>query len=316
MKQINLVVRPRETVTKLQFLSSSFPQNSIALDGFIHDSGPFLDLNQRKLNRDHHFQVERSATMSTCMQVYLAIKQGLFSLFGGTKPTVYINDVDQDTALAVWLLEYHHLFVGSSTIPNISRLVYLTDKLDITAGAYPVSISDNLLQTHAWVFKPYNEFRTSGLLFTSNAEQMLHNLELTMARITQLMMGQAEMTELDTRHEVFWEDGIVKIIHEIGGNEARYFLYSQGMKAHISLVTKRPDERYVWVVGKSSPYIQFDVSVFEAEMNKRDTLPDGKPLPAGEQAGGSDTIIGSSRLHGSALNPEDMKDIYLYLKGL
>jgi hypothetical protein len=170
------------------------------------------------------------------------------------------------------------------------------------------------MQTHSWVFKPYTEFRTSGLLYTATEEQMHHNLEETLGRITQMMMGQAGKSKLDTRHEIFWKDELMTIVNEIGGNEARYYLYSQGMKAHISLVSTRPDGRFVWSVGKLSPYIPFDLKVFFAEMNKRDKLPNGELLPRGEQAGGSDTIGGSSRLHGSGLGWKEMKSIYVNIQ--
>jgi hypothetical protein len=327
MKNIELYIHPRTTVTPDQFLMSSpddnatawVPRNnnnnSITLDGYM-SGGPNLWRDKRIVNFDHHDNVVRSATMSTCKQVYLAIKQGLFEVFEGVKPYVYINDVDQDTALAVWLLENHHLFEASSSIPNINRLVSLTDMLDITAGSFPMNLNDDLTQTHCWVFKPYSDFRTSGLLSNATTGQMAHNLEETMGRISQMMMGEAGKCQLDTRHEIFWKDDIMTIVDEIGGNDARYYLYSKGMKAHISLVSTRSDGRYVWSVGKQSPYIPFDIREFFTQMNLKDKLPNGDQLPANEQAGGSDLIGGSSRLHGSALTWEDMREIYLSITGI
>ena len=100
VKNITLHVLPRQEISWINFLADQYPVNSIALDGFII-GGPSFDYAQRKVNFDHHSGVVRSATMSTCMQVYLAIKEGLFDLFAGKKPNVYINDCDQDTALAV-----------------------------------------------------------------------------------------------------------------------------------------------------------------------------------------------------------------------
>jgi hypothetical protein len=321
MKNIELIIQPRVTVSPDKFISGSPDNNSnlaprdnnansITLDGYM-SGGPNLWRDQRIVNFDHHENVVSSATMSTCKQVYLAIKQGLFTMFEGVKPYVYINDVDQDTALAVWLLENHHLFEGSSNNPIINRLISLTDMLDITAGAFPINLNDNLTQTHCWIFKPYSDFRTSGLLAKATPDQMAHNLEQTMGRIGQMMMGAAEKCKLDTRHEIFWKDDIMTIVNEIGGNDARYYLYSKGMKAHISLVSIRDDGRFVWSVGRQSSYIPFDIREFFVQMNLRDRLPNGDMLPANEQAGGSDLIGGSSRLHGSSLGWKEMRDIYI-----
>ena len=310
MKNITLHVLPRQEITWINFFTSEYPADSIALDGFLI-GGPSFDYGQRKVNFDHHSGVVRSATMSTCMQVYLAIKEGLFDLFAGKKPNVYINDCDQDTALAVWLLENHNLFHDATSIPNISRILNLTNYLDITAGAFPVNLSDDLMASHSWVFQPYTNFRTSGELFSANAATMFLNLEQTMSRLSALMMGQSGKVELDTRHGILWQDGQMTIVDEIGGNDARYYLYSKGMKAFIAIVAKRKDGRTVYSIGKKSRYISFDILAFFKRMNELDSLPDGNSLPMGEQAGGSDLIGGSSRLHASGLSWEQMKDIYL-----
>ena len=83
------------------------------------------------------------------------------------------------------------------------------------------------------------------------------------------------------------------------------------MKAFIAIVTKRKNGRTVYSIGKKSRYILFDLPGFFKRMNKLDSLPDGSPLPMGKQAGRSDLIGGSSRLHASGLSWEQMKDIYL-----
>lgn len=308
MKNIKLVIEPRKEVTLEEF--NLFPPYSIALDGYAI-GGPHFDKLNKNINFDHHSGVVREATMSTAMQVFLAIKQGLFDLYPkGVMPTVYINDCDQDTSLAIWLLDNHHLFEGGSSIPNISRILNLSDKLDITAGAYPVNLSSDLMSKHCWVFKPYSDFRTSGRLYNSDSEAMLQTLELIMNRLNQLMMGQAGECELDTRHTIIFQDHLITMVHEIGGNDARYFLYSQGMKAHISLVSIREDGRFVYSIGRKSKYIDFDLKSFFILMNEMDTTIEGKPLPQNEQAGGSDLIGGSSRIHGSSLSWDKLIEIY------
>ena len=98
-------VLPRQVMTQEQFLSET-PPCSIALD----------------INFDHHDNVVREATMSTAKQVFVAIKGGLMKSFredGRAHAHIYINDTDQDTSLAVWLLMNYTLFEGTQSVPLI-----------------------------------------------------------------------------------------------------------------------------------------------------------------------------------------------------
>ena len=127
---------PRVSWTWEEFEKNA-PPCSIALDGMVK-GGPRLDTHARRVNFDHHDGVVREATMSTCKQMFFAIKGGLMKMFGAEPVHVFINDTDQDTSLAVWLLVKHALFEGSQSIPTINRLLELTDRLDITGGAFPM----------------------------------------------------------------------------------------------------------------------------------------------------------------------------------
>ena len=79
---------------------SDLPNNSIALDGAVQ--GPQVDPTARRFSFDHHGGCVRLVTLSTCQQVWLALKLGLVV---DDKTAVYINDLDADTVLSVWLLQ-------------------------------------------------------------------------------------------------------------------------------------------------------------------------------------------------------------------
>lgn len=81
--------------------STAMVPNSIALDG-AHQ-GPFIDAGNRIFSFDHHGGCVRLITLATCQQVYLALRLGLVT---DENTTVYVNDVDADTALALWLLKH------------------------------------------------------------------------------------------------------------------------------------------------------------------------------------------------------------------
>src|SRR3990167_3522809 len=239
---IDLIVLPRQTLNQEDFLAK--PQCSIALDGVVR-GGPFRDEETRHVNFDHHDGVDREITMSTCKQVFMAIKGGLFKSYrqnGKPFAYVYVNDSDQDTSLSVFELENNKMLEGSQSNPLFNRLLELTDKLDITGGAFPLNLSDKLMRQHSWIFQPYSELRKSGALATANHQVIQDNIESIMLRIKEYLMNRGGEAELDIRHKILYDSPYgYRIIHEIGGNDARYYLFGNGMDAFVSLVAERPD---------------------------------------------------------------------------
>ena len=278
------------------------PRRSIALDGVVL-GGPNYDEAGLRINFDHHDNVVREATMSTARQVLFAIKGGLMEAFGGQTCTVYINDTDEDTCLATWLLLNYKQFEHANGIPVINQLLELNDRLDITGGAFPMNLSDRLMRRHAWVFGPYKNLRKSGALAVADEPVMRDNLEAVLHRITAFHMGNMEEGDLDHRHTILYEGHGFKIVDEIGGNEARYHLFSQGMHAFISIIARRPDGKVVYTIGRRSKFIRFPVRTLYGVFNHAEGL-------APEQGwNGSDIIGGSSRLHGSAQSWQQLRDL-------
>lgn len=304
MSTITINIRPRETMTWTQFCETT-PGCSIALDGIV-SGGPRWDEDTFHVNFDHHDGVLREATMSTAMQVYFAIKAGLMKRWERHTVNVHINDPDQDTALACWLLLHHKQFSGAQSHPVISRLLTLNDRLDITAGAFPMSLDDKIVKQHAWVFAPYTDLRKSGELSSAGEAVIRNTLFATFDRLDKLWLGQAEEKELDTRHKILYTSPSqgFRIVDEIGGNEARYALFSQGVldNGYVSLVATRPDGRFVYSIGRPSPYTNFPVNKLYELLN------DAEPTET-KGWGGSNVVGGSSRMTGSSLTWEQVADI-------
>jgi len=296
---IKLIIRPREALSWPEFLKTA-PPKSIALDGFV-TGGPRWDERTLYANFDHHDGVVREATMSTAMQVMFAIKGGLMNRLGG-EATVWINDPDQDTSLATWLLKNHSLFDNVQSHPHINRLLTLNDRLDITGGAYPMRLDDEVLAMHSWAFEPYAELRTSGSLAVADETCMRNCVEAIHARLQAVLMGQAGRRELRQDVTVLHESPHgYAILDEVGGNEARYVMFSKGMNAFVSLVARRPDGRFVYSVGRRSRYIDFPLDRIYRALNEcEDTNIDAW--------GGSDIIGGSPRKLGSSLSWEQIRD--------
>ncbi len=110
------------------------PAYSIALDGLVQ--GPRLDLDARRLSFDHHGNCVRLVTSATCRQVLDALLLGL----DPAPYTVYVNDVDADTALAVALLAHPGWVTpGAAHAPRVWALVEAVGSRDAHGPAYPVA---------------------------------------------------------------------------------------------------------------------------------------------------------------------------------
>lgn len=307
MKTINLVVQPRNTLSWSEFLKNT-PPMSIALDGFVNDS-PKFDEDTLHINFDHHSGVVREATMATAEQVYMAIKGGLFESFkkdGIPFANVYVNDCDQDTCLSVFLLENYKMFEGTASIASFNRLLSVDSKFDITGGAFPVNLREEILERHAWVFEPYTNIRKSGELSGASSETMINCLEAVNARIHKFILGESERLILDTRHAIIKSSDYINnfwLVEEPGGTSARYHLFSKGMNAFVSKVATRPDGRFVYSIGKKSRYIPLPIQEIFILLNEKEGLNNDIGW------GGSDIIGGSSRSLGSGLRPDEVFEI-------
>lgn len=303
-RSFKIIVLPKQEMTWPEFIANT-PARSIALDGMVKDP-PAFDPKTLHFNFDHHHGVVRDATMSTAMQVEMAIKTGLMetlSVNGEPQGQIYINDTDEDTALAVWLLLNHKLFEGTRTVPPISRLLNLSGKWDITGGSYPIALDADVAKQCFWVFEPYTNLRKSGELDKAGAQALYGNLLAVMSRITDLMMGQAGQIEPDLRHEILHSSPNYKIVREIGGTSARKYLFGQGMNAFIGIVSEQPDGRKVVTIGRRSQYIPFPVEELYAVYN----LAEG--LTTGSRWSGSSLIGGSPRLIGTRLTWQQLRDL-------
>jgi hypothetical protein len=288
---------PREQWTWERFQNET-PEQSIALDGIVL-GGPKYDSATKHINFDHHDGVVRSATMSTAKQVMFAIKEGITETF--PDPNVFVNDPDQDTTMAVFLLQNPHFFQGTNSNPSLSRLLSLNDELDITGGSFPRNLDARLMRQHAWIFKPYTELRTSGALSKATSVIVSDNIAATNERIMRFIMGSGEEIPLDTRHEILHQSpNGYTLYHEIGGNDSRYYLFSKGMKAFAAYLGKQGDN-HKYSIGKFR-FSPFPVTGIYAHLNEVEGLTSPNIW------GGSELIGGSPRATGSRLSPKELAE--------
>ena len=300
---IDLYILPRQSITWDEFIKN-FPGPAIALDGIVI-GGPRFDETTLHLNADHHDGVMREATMSTCKQVSVAIKGGIVDLFREAtgRIAVLINDNDQDTTLALWLIYKYKLFEGYKSIPAVGRLLSITDYIDITAGSYPISVDDGVLEQYNWIFEPYNQMRSSGVLTSANAQQLMSCIEAMFLRLEEFLMGQAKAIPLDIRHEIIYQSEPFTLYNEIGIN-SRQYLFKHGMRAFVAYIASRPDGRKVYSVGRRI-YTNFPMFKIYDAFNKAERT--------NEKPWGGSNLIGGARNLGSSLNWEQIREILLEL---
>lgn len=240
------------------------------------------------------------------MQMYYAIKGGIMGLFAGQDVIyVVINDIDQDTALAVWLLKNYHYFLGAAMIPNISLLLELVNKWDITAGAFPINLRDRVVRRACWVFRAFTEARCSGALYQFSADEMEANLNETLRRISDYMMGDAEEVEFKDDYEMVARTEHCWFYKELEP-DTRYRLWNEGMKAFVALLGILPDGRKVYTAGCRSQFTGYPLQLLRKDFNAAEIA------KGGEVAwGGSDIVIGS-RNRGSLLDFPELIDLTAY----
>ena len=298
---IDLNVEPRKVYTWKEFQKQK-PPFSIALDGFVADStkrdpaGPYA-------NFDHHCKADRLATRSTSEQVHMEINMGLFDAFrkdGIPTANVYVNDPDEDTSLAFWLLKNHEL-VRNHADPQINRLVYCEDRLDCTAGAYPFG-DTKMRRKMAWVFEPYNNARFNGQLHQLEEPGMRSIIESVNSRIDEHIFGEGKELPLEGHYEKIGGGDRWTMVRETGP-ASRLAMYNDGISAYVALVSEKSDS-FVYVLGRKSVWTPFDIPKIYRILNKEEGTSEKN-----NSWGGSNTIGGSPRATGSRIPPEKLQEI-------
>ncbi len=281
------------------------PGNSIALDGIV-STGPMFDPRGPHINFNHHEGVDRLATRATCAQVLMVLRQGLLETFkpgnGALPVRVYMNDPDQDVALAVFLLE-HPFMVMSTMNPLVNQLVAMEDMLDTTAAAYAFPADLPSLAKVMWVFEPYDVFRANGGIARQRADEYDGIITDVGGRIMRFLTGSAQSVALDTNYEVIEGGKGYKIVVETG-RHARVGMFASGIRAFVTILSSSAGV-YRYTVGRVSQFVPFDVPAILEALNVAEMIPPGET----DRWGGGNTIGGSPRKKGSNLTPNDVKRV-------
>jgi len=154
------------------------PEYSIAVDGFVQ--GPEIDTDNHRYSFDHHHGCLRYCTTASCVQAWTAIMGGL----DPSKYTVYVNDVDIDVCMSIWVLKNP----DRCTEPLVKRLVDAIGLGDMHAGAISVN---GLTKACEWVAAPQTDSLRNGDYHKLSNDGLMTVLESILHRITQYVNGDA-----------------------------------------------------------------------------------------------------------------------------
>ncbi|MBI4523079.1 MAG: CPBP family intramembrane metalloprotease [Deltaproteobacteria bacterium] len=113
------------------------PPGTIYLDGAA-EGGPFLDVEKAVFNLDHHEGCLRSLTLATCEQAMVLVRKGLD--LQTRDWTIYANDPDLDTLLAIWVL-LNHMRLNEAD-PEIRRKIMPLVRLEGVIDAHGLELQE------------------------------------------------------------------------------------------------------------------------------------------------------------------------------
>lgn len=263
---------------------NKLPPRALALDGAVQ--GPEHD-DQDRWSIDHHAGCLRLATSATCEQVRRMLIQGL-DIRGRD---VYINDVDGDTLLSLWLLENSHRVYER----DVRRLVRAVGAVDAHGPAGKLELSDEEKALADVFFSPAGVYGVVPQDVQDHFEEWFSIINRGVQRITEIVHGEVIAEPFPTpQFKMLYEDSDhFAILVEGGGFGVFEPLYKEGFS--VVIVT---DGNGMYTIGKRSDLVLYPLGPH--------TDPDSLlgRLRAREPGwGGGSTIGGSPRPDGSGLKP-------------
>lgn len=250
------------------------PEYSIALDGFC--SGPRIDTEHHRYSFDHHGNCLRFCTLATCAQAYNAIRLGLDPY----PYKIYLNDIDIDTATAVWVLSNPDKINDTAT----KKLIEAVNLGDMYLGAVPLN---GMWKAVEWISSPETDAKRNGDYEILSNDMLRSLLEAVLHRITMFVDGeaQAEINQMSKQTDfkiLRNENGYV--VAESQDPHAFAQLYQAGFD-RVVLTRKLTDGSLAVSFAKKSNFIDgFPLDKIYEEINKVEP-----------GAGGSDTCGGVVR---------------------
>lgn len=280
------------------------PEGSIALDGAVQ--GPRLDPATRRYSFDHHAGCLRMLTSATCRQVFDAVLLGL----DPTGMRIYVNDLDGDTVLSVWVLENFARWRSGDAARRVRPLIECVATVDAHGPAYPVDDPAFARTFYDDVLGMLNAERTAGY-----PGGMARTLGDAVARLEAWWEAglpvQVPPPARANDAKVSDEGGWVLAQLDAAGGERTAAVAAQLYAAgHDRILIGSPAPGGVWryLIARRSDLVEgFPLDALFVALNAREREVRRHDLGPGQTWGGGSSVGGGPR-HGSRLAPRDVRD--------
>ncbi len=304
---INLIAEPRVVKTWEQFIKES-PPYSIALDGYV-SGAPKYQPEGPRLNLNHHEDVDRYSTFCTSMQAYIKLKLGMYEKFKvNAQPhaNIYINDPDQDSSLAAFILTNPEISLDIKNQKKIEELLHYEQLMDITGGMFPFDMKSKIMRQMAWIFEPYDSARISGKLYSMNADEMKNLMQDIFSRIKSHLDGKSHEIGLDNSYKILYGKlGDNFVLVRENSSYSRTKMIRDGIKSFALLVKENENKTYKYTLGKISDFIPLSLPKLYDFLNKFENIKQEDT----DRWNGSQIIGGSPRIKGSKICPEKLFEL-------
>jgi membrane protease YdiL (CAAX protease family) len=297
----NIRVRIERGMSVSASAARKYATGTMFLDGAAQGE-PFMDGSKGVYNLDHHQGCVRSFTLATCEQAMVVILKGLD--LSGEQWTVYANDPDFDTVLAIWLLVNHRRIAADESLRRrIMPMVRLQGAID-AHGFELAELTGYSAELQTETLRTINELRaeelelkkeggwgeTDFLVFTSNSLQEIDALVYSPSDFEDLK----DVEEL-AREWIAPQRLALACRSDSGIYEVEEHLRElHGERLGLVILTK---DETTYTVRQSDPFLATNLEDAYLRLNLLD------PAAGGDNAwGGSNEIGGSPRATGTALS--------------
>ena len=305
----NIAVRIERGLSVSASGAHKYPKGTIFLDGAAQGE-PFMDAAKGVYNLDHHEGCVRSFTLSSCEQAMIVILKGLD--LDDESWTVWANEPDFDTVLAIWLLLNHRRLDDDD--PALRRRIMPVVRLQGVIDAHGFELQELTAfppQLQKTTLETINDLRSEELALKGQGEwasiDLLEFTHSSLRRIDELVYspgdfeGMREVEEL-ARVRISSQRLAVACRSDAG----IYEVEEQLKEVHgdrLGLLILQKDDR-TYTLRQVDPYLPTNLEQFYDRLN----LLDGA-VSENQRWGGSGDIGGSPRGVGTDLGFDEIMDI-------
>lgn len=281
----------------------------ILLDG-AGQFGPVVDANNQLYNLDHHEGCVRAVTLATCEQALVLVAKGLELDKGDW--TIYANQPDLDTVLALWVLLNHRrlrtLTPGArDTLLPLLRLEGSIDANGHTLTPFCGLPEAVLRSAGASVDHLMGRLNTLSQPVRGKERELLDLTLRMLCEVDALVFTDEELGEVPTLQEMFGHVALAGDRVAVACRDPHGIYAVEGSLRHIwgdrlGIIVLQDGKSFT--LRRSAAFSGIDLHLAYDRLNLIDRAVDG--APSNDRWGGSEDIGGSPRVKGSRLQPGEV----------